>query len=120
MVVVRDPIKRFCALSARGSLGWPCELGELVLGWSYFGWWTYQAGVYQRRTRFGRVVQVREKHFHPLDPYAGNRPVSQAKFAAAVAAWQGLAEEEKEEWRWRARKLCMTGFNLFIKNYMLS
>ncbi|MFA5360330.1 MAG: hypothetical protein WC349_05275 [Patescibacteria group bacterium] len=45
---------------------------------------------------------------------------SQNKFAGAIPAWRALTAEQKAVYNNRAKRKLMYGYNLFIKEYMLS
>lgn len=78
-------------------------------------------GVYQvRHCSNGRfVVKMRFQRTREETPTPA-RVAIWAKFAAAMAAWQALTDEEKMPYTLRAKKLKMHAHNLFIKEYMLS
>jgi len=40
------------------------------------------------------------------------------KFAAAVAAWQSLTPEQKEVYNKKAMRKNMSGYNLYLSEYM--
>jgi len=56
----------------------------------------------------------------------GNTPLVQAnrrRFAAAMAAWKELTEEEKKEWEEKAKrryKYCCVRYNAFVADYIKS
>lgn len=65
----------------------------------------------------GRPMQ-RRAYVIPFDPQTPEQLVCRAKFAAGVAAWQSLPINDKIVFNRRASKRNMTGFNLFLKDYM--
>jgi len=77
-------------------------------------------GIYQVRTRWGGFVQVKEVFYTPTNPQTGPQQAWRLIFSQGVAAWQALSEEEKEEYRARADYFSFTGFNLFMREYLLS
>jgi hypothetical protein len=75
-------------------------------------------GVYQMRRYGNKIVCTREKFYQVADQFKGNRPASQAKFAAAVLAWQGLTDLKKSRYNELAVGRHFSGYNLFIRDYM--
>jgi len=75
-------------------------------------------GVYQMRRYGNEIVCTREKFYQVADQFKGNRPVSQAKFAAAVLAWQNLTTQKKMRYNELAVGRHFSGYNLFIRDYM--
>lgn len=77
-------------------------------------------GIYQVRHYGTHTRVVKEKFYDPGPPTHPGQIVAQEKFAAGVLAWQGLTEEEKNEYNEEAKDLEMYGFNLFLREWMLS
>jgi len=78
------------------------------------------AGIYQqRKCREGKIT-IKEKFYVPTQRYTAVAIAARAKFAAAVAAYQILTEAQRLVYHKRAVGLHQSGFNLFIKEYMLS
>lgn len=81
-------------------------------------------GIYQVRHYGNKSVNVREKFYYPgsVNPYEPSEAqlILRAKFAAGVLAWQNLTPEEKQEYNKRGKKISLPGFNLFLREYMLS
>lgn len=71
--------------------------------------------VYQRRR--GQVMG--RKYHVPKYKRSPGQDSQRNLFAAAVIAWQALTENDKNYWRARATGMTMTGYNLFIKWYLL-
>jgi hypothetical protein len=77
-------------------------------------------GIYQVRTRFNRIVNVKEKFYKPYNPRTELQQANRLKFRAGIDAWHSLSPEEKEEYNKRAYRLKIYGVNLFLREYMLS
>ena len=79
------------------------------------------SGVYQMRhcVEGPRPVKMRFQETREEFPTVA-RVANWNKFAAAVVAWQGLTVSEKLVYNERAKFLLMLGFNLYIREYMLS
>jgi len=67
-------------------------------------------------TRNGKVCSRR--HITPHNPQTGRQQARRSRFAGAVLAWRGLGMETRTEWNRRARGLMMSGYNLFIREYI--
>ena len=78
------------------------------------------AGIYQqRKCREGKIT-IREKFYVPTQTWSQAKEDSQNKFKAAISAYQILTESEKLVYHRRAVGMHLSGYNLFIKEYMLS
>jgi len=78
-------------------------------------------GVYQmRHCQEGKIpVKMRFQETREETPTPA-RVANWSLFAAAVAAWQALTEEEKAVYNLKAKGTSRTGNNLFIRDCMLS
>lgn len=56
----------------------------------------------------------------PKNPNTSAQQDQRALFQDAVIAWQALTGPEKDIWRAKASGLSPTGYNLFIKDYLLN
>lgn len=77
-------------------------------------------GIYQMRTRFGHRINVKEKFYVPTNPQTVPQQANRQDFADAVVAWQGLSDSQKQVYNKRARTRHMSGYNLFLRQKMLS
>ena len=78
------------------------------------------AGIWQVRTRSGRKTQVKMAFYTPFNPQTEAQQAWRAIFAAGVSAWQALTESAKNIYRTRAEYLPLTGFNLYLREHLLS
>jgi len=79
-----------------------------------------QNGIYQMRPRDGGAICVREVFYTPTNPQTPEQQANRSKFAAGVVAWQALTPEEKQEYNRMRYGLRMSGYNLFLRLYMLN
>ena len=77
-------------------------------------------GVYKMQRYNGKLMCVYTDFYEPSNQSQPNKVATQLIFAAAVAAWQGLSGPEKEESNKKAVGLHMSGYNLFLRAYLLS
>ena len=54
------------------------------------------------------------------DVLTSDRVEHRARFLEAVASWNALSEEEKLDYKQRAVSLALTGYNLYLKEYLLA
>lgn len=101
--------RKLFSFSVRGKIGRP----DLPNTHGHFG-------IYQQRHTLKGVKTIRMKFYTPTNPRTVPQQANRTKFANAMAAWQGLTEEEKEVYRTRAKKRSMFGWGLFIREYFTS
>jgi hypothetical protein len=75
--------------------------------------------------RLGKIVlynrngiQCARSYAVPRNPDTPAQRENRKTFAEAVKLWQGLTPEEKYRYNRNARKLKMSGYNLFISGYL--
>ena len=71
-----------------------------------------RVGDYVYRYYPGIALQ-RVPYYTPTNPRTGKQQTWRKIFAEGIAAWHALSEEEKEEWRQKAKKKRMVGQHLF-------
>ena len=76
--------------------------------------------------RMGPIVYCRRGNtvfarawVRPKNPRSVKQRAHRGRMEAAVAAWKGLSEEEKDKYRNRAKYQSRTGYNLFISEFMV-
>lgn len=113
--------KKLSGEAAQGA-----QIGEMQFGQNEFGGSNgvddslLPYGIYQmRHTNIG-YVPIRMKFYAPSNPQTEAQQANRSAFADAVANWHNLTDEEKEIYNKRARGRGMYGFNLFIREHMLS
>ena len=99
-------------------------------GLMHFGIYEYGAqneiglahtGVYQMRKCSEGIIPVKMRfQITREETPTAPRVANWTKFATGVAAWQALTTEQKSVYNERAKSLLMFGFNLFMREYMLS
>jgi len=77
-------------------------------------------GIYQVRTRYGKQVVVKEVFYTPTNPQTVPQQANRQKLTDGVAAWQALTNNQKEIYNERARYKPYSGYNLFLREYLLS
>jgi len=129
-------------LQVIGKIGRATEYGRRRYGWVHYGQeapvegprqygyyryggsgygeaWT-KWGIYQRDTKTGHQ-RIRKGVFYiPNNPQTEAQQANRNKFKAALTAWHALTDEQKQVYIERAKGKSMTGYNVFVKEYMLS
>ena len=83
------------------------------------GYWPeLKSGVYQMRRRKHGLICVVEKYYEPSDQTQPKKVARQIVFAAAVAGWQSLTQEQKNQYNIRSYGKRYFGYNLYIKEYL--
>ncbi len=77
-------------------------------------------GIYQVRTKWGKHIQVKEKFYVPKNPQTGPQQANRQKLTDAVAAWQALTDQQKAVYNKNAIGKGMSGYNLFLSEYLFS
>jgi hypothetical protein len=60
----------------------------------------------------------RVPYYRPTNPRTAAQQLMRKVFADATAAWQALSEEEKDEWREKAKQEGQVGAHLFQGHYL--
>jgi len=67
-------------------------------------------------TRYGKTIS--REWIIPPNPNTPAQQANRSRFREAMLSWRALPDEEKDSYNHRARKMGMTGHNLFISRYM--
>lgn len=78
------------------------------------------SGIYRTDNVTGTTKFYREPFYITKNPRLPDQQANRQKYAAAVLAWKGLTQEEKNQYNKRAIGKRMSGYNLFLKEYLLS
>jgi len=140
VIVVKS--KLGVADGVKGKIGHPTEHGRRRLGWFHYGQeapiegprqygyyryggsgygeaWT-KWGIYQNDTKLGTQRMRKGVFYIPANPRTEEQQANRNKFIAALTAWKALTDEQKLVYIERAKGKSMTGYNVFVKEYMLS
>lgn len=77
-------------------------------------------GIYRVRHRWGKVIQEKLPFYVPTNPQTGPQQANRQKMTDAVAGWQALTDEQKAVYNKNAIGKEMSGYNLFLSEYLLS
>lgn len=79
-----------------GKVGNGWGLGEMILGDNLLGDVNEKFGVYQRRTRYGKLIISKAKYQVPFDPKTDRQLESRKNWARIIKIWKIYTEEEKQ------------------------
>ncbi len=125
------PQDRILSFAARKRLGRRYACGHSVCGEGIcgdqgtFNWNntltpTEITGIYQTRHGGGKQFSQRLAFYFPRNPQSGLQQANRNKFADGVAAWKVLTPAEKLVYNKNSYGLGMSGYNLFLRQYMRS
>lgn len=77
-------------------------------------------GIYQRQPSLNGQIVRKLKFYVPTNPQTEAQQANRQKIADAVSAWQALTDEQKDVYNKKALGKGISGYNLFIKNYLRS
>ena len=77
-------------------------------------------GIYQQRKCKEGKLTILMKFYEPTNPQTVIQQANRTKLANGVIAWQSLTDNQKAIYNNRAKGKPLTGYNLFIKEYMIS
>ncbi len=119
MVIVVG-LEKLKSLSAKKKFGRPNHYGRSTYGFSPYGLDLPEAGIYQRkRTRKGWQTS-RMKFYRPTNPQTPKQQAGRAKFAAGVTEWHNLTEGARQAYNQSAKAYRITGYNLFLREWLKS
>lgn len=94
--------------------------GAFSYGSSEFGNAILLSGIYRKAKYSGKIKYYRDPFCITKNPRTLTQQINRQKYAAAVLAYQGLTSSEKLLYYERAIGKRFTGYNLFLKEYLLS
>jgi len=112
------PSENLIGVLVRGKVGSPQEYGVREYGDCEYGDDDDIYGIYQVRTRWGGQVQVKMKFYTPANPQTEAQQAHRQQYGEGVGAWRVLTDNQKNTYNQRAEYLPMSGFNLFMKEYL--
>lgn len=119
-MVVVIPLKDVPFLQARGRLGISNGLGFHILGWTRLGEVFHEAGTYAKNGRWKNQKLVKRRHSYCGNPRTTIQQARRLLFADGVGAWRSLDPTQQGTYRRQAAKINMSGFNLFMREYLNS
>jgi len=94
--------------------------GTAELGFDIFSDIIILTGVYRTESTSKGLRCYREPYYITRNPRTVAQQAWRKVFGDAVRAWRDLTSEEKELYNKRAKRKNMSGYNLFISDYLKS
>lgn len=94
--------------------------GKAEFGKCIFGDYFIFTGIYRRDNVSGYLRYYRENYYCTRNPRTEKQQANRMKMRDAVYAWKNLTNDEKIAYNVRAKNRHLSGFNLFIREYLLS
>ena len=94
--------------------------GDSFFGFSVFADFVILSGIYRTDQVTGKTKYYRQPYVIVRNPRSDLQQTNRQKMAAAVASWQALTDEEKNRYNKNAYGKRMSGYNLFLKEYLRS
>lgn len=105
---------KLLSLDARGSFGRSGAFGRIAFGHTWLGYYSWYAGIYQKKYYYGKPYISRMKFYRPSNP----RTVSQQNWRAVCAygwvMWRLLSDSEKQEWQKIGDRKRISAANAFM------
>ncbi len=96
------------------------QYGHAVFGGDFFADVILLSGIYRTDNVTGRTKHYREPYYITKNPRTIPQQANRQKYADGVAAWQALTDEQKNQYNINAKRKNFSGYNLFLKEYLLS
>lgn len=77
-------------------------------------------GIYRTRVIYGKRYNEKLPIYSPFNPQTEAQQANRQKYANGVSAWQGLTDEQKDVYNEKAKGKRMSGYNLFLSEYLKS
>jgi len=104
----------------QGDFGYIFGYGLAEIGVHKYGAIDERTGIYQITHIDGKRKNIVFPYYWPKNPRTVAQQANRGKMTNAVAAWQDLTDEQKQNYNRKARGMQMSGYNLYLKNYLLS
>jgi hypothetical protein len=94
--------------------------GVATFGDSLFGDVILLSGIYRTDNVTGKTKFYRQPYYITKNPRYAAQQANRQKYADGVLVWQGLTDAQKLIYNIKAEGKRMSGYNLFLKKYLLS
>jgi hypothetical protein len=96
------------------------QYGKSHFGVNLYGDILLLSGIYKKHNLWHGKRDFRVRYYITRDPKTEAQQAWRGVFADAVAYWQGLTEEEKNQYNIRVKGRHMSGYNLCLQEYLKS
>ena len=77
-------------------------------------------GIYQIRSEPEGQITVKKEFYVPNNPQTETQQAHRQKYGQGVEAWNNLTPEQKAVYNQRAKYKNLSGYNLYLREYLLS
>jgi len=135
-------IEKLLSVVPKKRFGRPCQYGTSQYGFSHYGDsdivfigsgygdrvygvfdyadFLLLSGIYRTDNVTGKTRYYREPYYFPKNPRSDPQQAQRGLVISGAAAWQALTSEQKQAFNARAQGKHLTGYNLFLREYILS
>jgi hypothetical protein len=124
-------LESLLSLSARKRVGQISVYGRKIYGLSRYGQEESKirieeddpiilSGIFRERIIFGKRYRERLPYYVPKNPQTESQQANRQKIADGVLAWQALTDNEKSVYNKKTIGRKLSGYNLFLKEYLKS
>lgn len=113
-------IKEGIGVKIRKGLVAPSAYGSRKYGAFHYGAGANIHGIYRVRHDGIKIIQERMPFYVPTNPQTVPQQANRQKLTDAVVAWQGLTGPQKAVYNQNAIGKGMSGYNLFLSEYLYS
>jgi len=106
------------SIATRGKFGSTAGVGFARCGNARCGSSKLYGGIYQRKRTNEGYRTSRMRAYRPTNPQTVPQELTRSNFADAMSSWGGLTPEEQAPYNKRARRLKMSGYNLYVREYL--
>lgn len=116
--VSNDKLPLCMSIDARGWIGYGGGFGKIVFSHNRFGFNCPFAGIYSsQRTSKGRVHYLKT-FYRPTNPQTPTQQAWRSVFTAGKAQYDTFDPETKLEYKIRGKRRGLTGYNLFMSEWL--
>lgn len=119
MAVVEFP-ETLKSVEVRKRFGKNEEYGCGIYGFSDYGDEKPESGIYRVWRRWGIKQILKHRFYIPSNPQTESQQANRQKMNDGVVAWQALTPQQKNQYNIRAKGKDLSGYNLFLREYLLS
>ena len=98
----------------------PGQYGQRIYGIEQYGEAANLCGIYRIQTIDSQQTIIKHTFYIPSNPQTVPQQSNRSKFANAIIGWQGLTSDQKNVYNERAKYKNISGYNLYISEYLLS
>lgn len=109
---------KLLSIDARGSFGRSGAFGRIAFGFTWLGYYSWYAGIYQKKYYYGKPYISRQKFYRPTNPRTDKQQSWRAVCAYGWVLWNSLTDEQKKEYYEKAKVRRISGPNLFMSLWL--